>query len=333
MALFLAMSLGMLYLALWHSSERERPDQMRLDDQRESSNIENRRGEDGFGAGGGMGAGGFRGGGGMGGGLLNLLLPLIGRRFGILGIVVVLGAVFLFSTFTSQTNQPALTPPTTDRTAPQTETQIDSFVAKVLGSTEDTWGQLFETAGGSYQPPTLVFFENGVNTACGGATSAVGPFYCPADRKVYLDTRFFDELANRFGAPGDFAAAYVVAHEVGHHIQTLLGTSAEVSAQQRRVGKAEANQLSVRMELQADCYAGVWAGRNRDLLDSGDFAEGVKAAQSIGDDTLQRAAQGRVVPDSFTHGTSDQRIRWLTKGFDAGNPNACDSFSPPYAQL
>ena len=305
---------------------------MRLDDQRESSNIENRRGEGGFGAGGGLGAGGF--GRGAGGGLFNLLLPLIGRRFGFLGVAIVLGALFLFGNFGGGGGQQALAPPSSQpATSPELENATDRFVAKVLGSTEDSWGAIFKEAGQTYQPPTLVFFRNGVNTACGGATSAVGPFYCPADRKVYLDTGFFDELASRFGAPGDFAAAYVVAHEVGHHIQTLTGTSAEVSARQRSAGQAEANRLSVRLELQADCYAGVWAGRNRDILDSGDFEEGVKAAQSIGDDTLQREARGRVVPDSFTHGTSEQRIRWLTKGFDSGNPASCHSFAPAYQDL
>ena len=309
---------------------------MRLDDQRESSNIENRRGEGGFGAGGGLGAGGFGGFGGRGGGgfgLLNLLLPLVGRRFGLLGILVVVGALFLFGNLGGEPGQTALQPPAAGGASAVATSQTDRFVARVLGSTEDTWEAIFAEQGSRYQPPTLVFFENGVNTACGGATSAVGPFYCPADRKVYLDTRFFDELASRFGAPGDFAAAYVVAHEVGHHIQTLLGTSAKVSAEQRGASAADANRLSVRMELQADCYAGVWAGRNRDILDSGDFEEGVRAAQAIGDDTLQREARGRVVPDSFTHGTSAQRIHWLTRGFDSGDPAICDTFSVPYETL
>jgi predicted metalloprotease len=203
----------------------------------------------------------------------------------------------------------------------------------VLASTEDTWGKFFAASGQRYPAPTLVLFEGSVRSACGGASSASGPFYCPADRKVYLDTAFFDQLSRQFGAPGDFAAAYVIAHEVGHHIQTITGTSEQVTRAQQRARKAEANALSVRLELQADCYAGVWAANNRNLLDSGDFAEGVRAAQAIGDDTLQRQMQGRVVPDSFTHGSADQRIRWLTKGFESGDPNVCDTFSVPESQL
>jgi predicted metalloprotease len=309
---------------------------MRLDDQRESSNIENRRGEGGIGFGGaGQGAGGM-GGGGLGS-LFGLLIPLIGSKFGIVGIVVAMGALFLFNNMGSMTSAP----PTSQVSAPApgapaAQGQLsatDSFVAKVLGSTEDTWGKIFAANGQKYPAPTLVLFEGSVRSACGGASAASGPFYCPGDRKVYLDTSFFDQLARQFGAPGDFAAAYVIAHEVGHHIQTITGTSQQVTRLQARAGKAEANALSVRLELQADCYAGVWAANNRNLLDEGDFAEGVRAAQSIGDDTLQRQMQGRVVPDSFTHGSSDQRIRWLKKGFDSGDPNACDTFSVPANQL
>jgi predicted metalloprotease len=209
----------------------------------------------------------------------------------------------------------------------------DQFVAKVLATTEDTWGRIFAERGARYPEPNLVLFEGGVRSACGGASSASGPFYCPADRKVYLDTAFFDQLARQFGAPGDFAAAYVIAHEVGHHVQTVTGIAEQVARAQQRAGKVEANQLQVRMELQADCYAGVWASRNRDILDEGDFAEGVRAAQSIGDDTLMAAAGRRIVPDAFTHGTAEQRVRWLTRGFQAGNPDACDTFSIPYSQL
>jgi predicted metalloprotease len=209
----------------------------------------------------------------------------------------------------------------------------DRFVAKVLGTTEDTWGKIFAASGQQYPAPKLVLFEGRINSACGAASSASGPFYCPGDRKVYLDTSFFEELARRFGAPGDFAAAYVIAHEVGHHIQTITGISDQVTKMQRRASKVEANQLLVRLELQADCFAGVWASRNPTLLDDGDFAEGVRAAQAIGDDTLQKQAQGRVVPDSFTHGSSEQRVRWLTTGFKSGNPDACDTFSIPASQL
>ncbi len=295
---------------------------MRLDDQRESSNIENRRDRGGIGFGGaGQGAGGMGGGGGLGS-LIGLLIPLIGSKFGIVGIVIAVGALFLFNNMGSILSAP-----------PVQGSATDSFVAKVLASTEDSWTQIFAASGQKYPAPTLVFFEGSVRSACGGASSASGPFYCPADRKVYLDTGFFDQLARQFGAPGDFAAAYVIAHEVGHHIQTVKGTSQEVTRRQARAGAAEANQLSVRLELQADCYAGVWAANNRALLDETDFAEGVRAAQAIGDDTLQRQMQGRVVPDSFTHGSADQRIRWLKRGFETGDPNACDTFSVPAGQL
>lgn len=308
---------------------------MRLDDQRESSNIENRRGDGGIGFGGaGQGAGGM-GGGGLGG-LFGLLIPLIGSKFGIVGIIVALGALFLFNNLGSVVSAPPaqVSAPAPDARAAQGQlSATDSFVAKVLGSTEDTWAQIFAASGQKYPAPTLVLFEGSVRSGCGGASSASGPFYCPADRKVYLDTSFFDQLARQFGAPGDFAAAYVIAHEVGHHIQTVTGTSQQVTKMQSRAGRTESNALSVRLELQADCYAGVWAANNRNLLDEGDFAEGVRAAQAIGDDTLQRQMQGRVVPDSFTHGTAEQRIRWLRRGFESGDPNACDTFSVPASQL
>ena len=308
---------------------------MRLDDQRQSSNIDNRRGERGFGPGGGLGLGGR--GGGMGG-LLGAFLPLILSKFGIGGVLVA-GAMFLAVSFLGSGGGMGLAPP---QTAPAGQAPApaaanvrpaDAFVSKVLATTEDTWGQIFAERGVRYPEPTLVLFEGGVRSACGGASSAAGPFYCPADRKVYLDTAFFDQLARQFGAPGDFAAAYVIAHEVGHHVQTVTGTAEKVARAQQRAGKVEGNQLQVRMELQADCYAGVWASRNRTILDEGDFMEGVRAAQSIGDDTLMASAGRRVVPDAFTHGTAEQRVRWLTRGFEAGNPDACDTFSLPYGQL
>ena len=312
---------------------------MRLDDQRESSNIENRRDEGGMGFGAdGQQLGGV--GGGLGG-LLGMLLPMLGSRFGIVGIVVALGAIFLLNGVGSRQGAGPVGPQVTTQSpaaqasgdAGQLQGESDRFVARVLATTEDAWGKIFEASGQRYPAPKLVLFDGSIRSACGGATAASGPFYCPADHKVYLDTSFFDELSRRFGAPGDFAAAYVIAHEVGHHVQTLTGASQEVSRAQQRAGKTEANQLSVRLELQADCYAGVWAAQNRNLLDGGDFEEGVRAAQVIGDDALQRQAQGRVVPDSFTHGTSDQRIRWLKKGFEHGDPAACDTFSIPYSQL
>ncbi|MFA7439398.1 MAG: neutral zinc metallopeptidase [Sphingomonadaceae bacterium] len=303
---------------------------MRLDDERESSNIENRRGRGGFGfPGGGNRAGGLGG----GGGLPTALLSMIFSRFGILGVVVVVGGFFLLNMFGGGGPAPQMTQVGQPATTAQTS-KTDRFVAKVLATTEESWGQYFAAQGQTYPEPTLVLFAGRVQSACGSASSASGPFYCPGDRKIYLDTSFFDELSRRFGAPGDFAAAYVIAHEVGHHVQTVTGLSEQVQRAQRAArSQAEANQVQVRMELQADCFAGVWAAYHRDLLDRGDFPEGVRAAEAIGDDTLQRQAQGHVVPDSFTHGTAEQRVRWLTRGFEAGNPEACDSFSPSYAAL
>jgi predicted metalloprotease len=206
-------------------------------------------------------------------------------------------------------------------------TDIQRLSLRVLGSTERRWGDIFAQAGARYTPTTLVFYDRSGQSGCGAAQAAMGPFYCPADNKVYLDTSFFDELNQRFGAPGDFAQAYVIAHEVGHHIQTLEGTSAKVRAAQQRASEAESNALQVKMELQADCYAGVWAARDQNLLEPGDVEEGLRAAQAIGDDTLQRQAQGRVVPESFTHGTSAQRQQWLKRGLDTGDPAQCDTFA------
>jgi len=195
----------------------------------------------------------------------------------------------------------------------------------VLGSTERTWGRLFQQAGQQYEPTTLVFYSQSGISGCGAAQSAMGPFYCPTDKKVYLDTNFFNELQQRFGAPGDFAQAYVIAHEVGHHIQDLTGTLAKVNAAQRRANETEANALQVRTELQADCYAGVW-GKETGLMEEGDIEEGLKAAQAIGDDTLQRDAGRTPMPDSFTHGTSEQRMHWLKRGLETGDPTSCDTF-------
>jgi uncharacterized protein len=203
------------------------------------------------------------------------------------------------------------------------------FVSVVLADTEDTWGQLFAQAGQTYEQPRLVLFSGAVNSACGFAQSASGPFYCPGDRKVYLDLAFLDELSRRFGAPGDFAAAYVIAHEVGHHVQTLLGIERQVRAAQSKASEEQRNALSVRMELQADCFAGIWAHhaqRSRNILEQGDIEEALGAAQAVGDDTIQKQAQGYVVPDSFTHGSSDQRKRWFLTGLKQGDVNACDTF-------
>jgi hypothetical protein len=204
------------------------------------------------------------------------------------------------------------------------------FVSVVLGDTEDVWRKLFTKAGQRYADPTLVLFRDQVQSACGFASAAVGPFYCPADAKVYLDLAFFQDLARRHGAPGDFARAYVVAHEIGHHVQNLSGVSGEVHRRQQTLSREEGNALSVRVELQADCYAGVWAHHanvERGVLEPGDVEEALGAASAIGDDRLQRQAQGYVVPESFTHGTSAQRVQWFRRGFESGDPASCDTFA------
>jgi predicted metalloprotease len=216
------------------------------------------------------------------------------------------------------------------RSTPTANDEQSEFVRVVLGDTEDTWREIFQGANRQYKDPTLVLFRGGVNSACGFANSAVGPFYCPGDQRVYIDLAFFRELEQRFGAAGDFAQAYVIAHEVGHHVQTLLGVSAKVNAARQRGERVEgANGLLVRQELQADCLAGVWAyhGQQRhDWLEPGDIEEALNAANAIGDDRLQKQARGQVVPDSFTHGTSEQRVRWFKTGFDSGDVGRCDTF-------
>jgi predicted metalloprotease len=213
--------------------------------------------------------------------------------------------------------------------SPSSDTQKD-FVSVVLADTEDTWTELFRQMNREYRAPKLVLFRSAVQSACGMAGSAVGPFYCPPDHKVYLDLDFFRALSERFRAPGDFAQAYVIAHEVGHHVQALLGVTDRVAAARQRLGRAEANALSVRVELQADCFAGVWAhhaNASRQLLEEGDVEEGLRAAAAIGDDRLQGQTQGRVAPESFTHGTSEQRSRWFKRGFDTGEPRRCDTLN------
>ncbi len=211
-----------------------------------------------------------------------------------------------------------------------TQNEMKEFSAVVLADTEDVWNPLLpEAFGRDYREPTLVLFSGGVKSGCGFASSAVGPFYCPAGERIYLDLTFFDELTQRFGVEGDFAPAYVIAHEVGHHVQTVTGISAKVRAAQAQLGKAASNALSVRQELQADCFAGVWAKRAdsmNQILEPGDIQEALNAASAIGDDTLQKQAQGHAVPDSFTHGTSAQRQRWFTSGYNSGDPAACDTF-------
>lgn len=223
--------------------------------------------------------------------------------------------------------------PGTTTSAPQAIPAGDEkaqFVARVLGETEDTWRQVFkEQTNGSYEDPGLVLFTGATPTACGTGQSAMGPFYCPADRKVYIDLSFFSELSSKLGAPGDFAQAYVIAHEVGHHVQTLTGASQKVQAA-RQSNPAQANQLSVRLELQADCYAGIWAHHAqaaRGILEEGDIQEGIAAAGAVGDDTLQRRSQGRVVPDSFTHGSSAQRVSWFKRGWESGKMSSCNTFA------
>ncbi|MDD1649002.1 MAG: neutral zinc metallopeptidase [Methylococcaceae bacterium] len=278
---------------------------------RESDNVEDRRGQSP--------RGGFLGGG-RGIGIGTLLLLLAGAYFGIdprIILTLVGGAGQ-----PQQTSAPAQKPPADDAQS--------RFVSMVLADTEDTWTELFKRAGLRYQDPKLVLFSGATPTPCGMGQSAMGPFYCPPDQKVYIDLRFYDDLKRRFGAPGDFAQAYVVAHEIGHHVQNLLGIADKVSAAQRRMGQAEANQLSVRMELQADCLAGVWANhahQTRQILEQGDVEEGLRAASAIGDDQIQRRTQGYVVPDGFTHGTSAQRVEWFRRGLSMGDMNACDTFS------
>jgi hypothetical protein len=294
---------------------------MRLDDEQESSNIEDRRGS----------GGGFRlpvGGGGGG-------LQLGGGRMGLgtMAVIVVLALVFGVNPMEllgggggvpQQIGQPQVP----QGQQPANPSEGDRFVSKVLRTTEETWGRLFpEQLGRAYEEPKLVFFTGNVESGCGAAESAMGPFYCPADKRVYLDQTFFDDLSRRFGAPGDFAAAYVIGHEVGHHIQTILGISAEVRKAQASASKTEGNALQVRMELQADCLAGVWGHDNKDILDAGDVEEAMRAAQAIGDDTLQRAAGRSVVPESFTHGSAAQRTRWFRRGFDSGQVSSCDTFA------
>lgn len=208
--------------------------------------------------------------------------------------------------------------------------ELADFVSVVLADTEDTWGAIFQAGGEEYREPTLVLFSGMTRSACGLGEAAMGPFYCPADHRVYIDLAFYDELRRDFGAPGDFAQAYVIAHEVGHHVQNLLGISEQVAMSRRRASREEANRLSVRLELQADCFAGVWAHRAhkaRDIIEAGDVEEALNATSAIGDDRLQRRARGQVTPDSFTHGSSAQRVRWFKRGLATGEPSACDTFS------
>lgn len=255
-----------------------------------------------------------------GGGLGTLVLVLIGLYFGVDPATILNTIPTGGGSRVEQSNEPR----------PAAENERADFVSVVLADTEDTWAAVFREKGRSYAAPRLVLFTDAVESACGMAGAATGPFYCPGDRKLYLDLAFFGELTRRFRAPGDFAQAYVIAHEVGHHVQNLLGIEAKVRAARGKAGEREANRLSVRLELQADCFAGVWGNRAdkvRRLLDPGDLEQALRAATAIGDDRLQREARGRVVPDSFTHGTSAQRASWFRRGFESGDVARCDTFA------
>lgn len=250
-----------------------------------------------------------------------------------IGVIIVLVGMFLGKDFSGLVGQLPIGSAQTDaiRGSSENDDPHKKFVAGVLSSTEQVWADQFSSLGAQYQEPALVLFEGGVQSACGNASAAVGPFYCPADQKVYIDLSFYDELKNRFGAAGDFAQAYVIAHEVGHHVQNLLGTSEKVQKARGRVSETEYNKLSVMLELQADFYAGLWAHHAQNLkdfkLDDGDLEEALTAANAIGDDKLQKQATGEVVPDSFTHGTSAQRMYWFKKGFETGDIKQGDTFN------
>jgi len=276
---------------------------MQLDDQKASGNVEDRRGA-----------------------------RLVGGGLGIGGVVIAVIAYFLgFDPGTAINVAEQVTAQRETREVPRgaPADQMGQFVSKVLGSTEVVWGKVFQQSNSQYRPPTLVLYDGQVRSACGMGQSAMGPFYCAGDQKLYIDLAFFRDLQARFQAPGDFAQAYVIAHEVGHHVQNLTGAFEKTAAARERASKADNNRASVRMELQADCYAGVWghhAGTMKQL-DAGDIAEALNAATAIGDDRLQKQTQGRVVPESFTHGTSEQRVRWFKRGMDSGRPKDCDTFS------
>jgi predicted metalloprotease len=285
---------------------------MRWGDLRRSGNVEDRRGMGG--------GGGFRGGGGLGiGGLI--IVGLLAWATGI-DPRIILGGLEMV-----QGQNPGAQVQEGKQGAPSDE--IGQFVSSVLGSTEDVWTQIFTQNGQSYKEPRLVLFSGATPSACGTGQAAMGPFYCPPDQRVYLDTSFFQELERRFNAPGDFASAYVIAHEVGHHVQNLMGIMERVQQERQRVSRTQSNELSVRTELQADCFAGVWAHHTKQSLEAGDIEEALQAATAIGDDKIQKQTQGQVVPDSFTHGSSAQRVRWFKTGFDTGQVKSCNTFAAP----
>ena len=285
---------------------------MRLDGERESDNVEDMRGAGSPSTGRGLGVG-------------AIVLALAGSYFFGIDPGVILGLLqgnpASVQATVAHPGQPAPHIPANDQKA--------VLVSRVLASTEDTWGQIFSESGNRYPAPKLVLFTGSFPTACGMGQSAAGPFYCPGDRKVYIDLQFYQLMRDRFHASGEFAQAYVIAHEVGHHVQNLLGITEQMDAKRGRVSREAYNALSVRLELQADCYAGVWANRtdrSKHFLDPGDVEGALTAAAAIGDDTLQKQSQGHVVPDSFTHGTSAQRVHWLRQGLESGDVKACDTF-------
>lgn len=299
---------------------------MRWEDFRSSSNVEDRRGDGGGGGGFGipMGRG---GGGGLGIGAV-VVLGLVGWALGIDPRLLISGAEMVTrGGGPSYTQQQAQAPSGRQGTPSD---QVGRFASAILGNTEDVWAQVLPAqANRQYTTTPLVLYTRGTRSGCGAAQSAMGPFYCPVDKKVYLDTSFFQEMQRKFGAGGDFAYAYVIAHEVGHHVQDVLGILGRVQTRQREVGEAEGNQLSVRIELMADCLAGVWAKNSNDkwnAIDQNDIRQAVNAASAIGDDRLQQRSRGEVEPDSFTHGSSEQRVRWLTAGFKSGQVQSCDTF-------
>jgi predicted metalloprotease len=286
---------------------------MRLDDRRESQNVEDRRGM-------GMPRGGIA----VGGGLGTVVLVLLALLFGVDPSVILSGG----GGAPPEANRPAITDGRTPGGV--SDDQARRFVSRVLATTEDVWRDVFAQGGRRYEEPTLVLFSGATQSACGFAQAAVGPFYCPADQKLYIDLRFLADMQDRLGARGDFAMAYVVAHEVGHHVQNLIGILPRVDRVRRQVSEGESNALSVRLELQADCFAGVWARRAeeaRPMLERGDIEEGLNAAAAVGDDRLQRASRGMVVPESFTHGSSRQRVTWFRRGLESGETRACDTFA------
>jgi predicted metalloprotease len=282
---------------------------MRWKDGRRSTNIEDRRGR-------------RIPGGAKGGGIGIIILALVGMYFGLdPAMILNMGEAIQAPSTDSATRSVPVDP---------RQEQEKEFISVVLADTEDVWGQVFTELGGTYEKPKLVLFTGAVQSACGFAQSAMGPFYCPGDRKVYIDLAFYDDLKNQLDSPGDFAQAYVVAHEIGHHVQKLLGISGKVDALRRKLSKKDFNKVSVRLELQADCFAGVWANRAnrmRNILEPGDIEEALNTASHIGDDRLQKQSRGYVTPDSFTHGSSAQRVRWFKQGFESGDIRACDTFA------